>query len=88
MGKVVGNVVATIKTKSHQKQKLMVVQPVDEQGVPYADPIIAVDCAQSGVGDLVLIIEEGGSARDVMGDSEAAVDTIIVGVIDSFHVSE
>lgn len=65
----------------------MVVQPVDEKDQPYGAPIIAVDCAQAGIGDHVLLLEEGGSARQVMNDPKAAVDAIIVGIIDSLHVS-
>jgi len=82
MGKVLGNLVATVKTPSHHGLKLMAVQSVDANGVPHSDPFIAVDCAQAGVGDYVLIVEEGGSAREVMNRPDAAVDAIIVGIID------
>jgi len=87
LGKVIGNVVSTIKTESHLGQKLMVVQPVDERGDVYAAPIIAIDAAQAGVGDYVLVVEEGGSAREVMKHPKGAVDAIIVGVVDRFGES-
>ncbi|TXK74566.1 EutN/CcmL family microcompartment protein [Paenibacillus sp. N3.4] len=83
IAKVLGNIVATIKTQSHHGLKLMVVQSVDERGEPYSDPFIAVDCAQAGVGDIVLVVEEGGSAREVMKRPEGAVDAVIVGIIDA-----
>jgi len=60
LGIVLGCVVSTVKTESHHGYKLLVVQAVDDEGRPDADPVIAVDCAQSGVGDLVLLVEEGG----------------------------
>jgi len=88
LGKIIGNVVSTIKTESHRGRKLMVVQPVDERGSGYGTPLIAVDAAHAGIGDTVLIVEEGGSARDIMGDPNGAVDAIIVGVVDSYGAEE
>jgi len=82
MGIVLGNLVATVKTPSHYGLKLMVVRPVDASGAMHSDPFIAVDYAQAGVGDYVLVVEEGGSAREVINRPDAAVDAIIVGVID------
>lgn len=82
LAKVVGHVVSTVKTISHQRSKLMVVQPIDLDGHPNADSLIAVDGVQSGIGDYVLVVEEGGSARQVMKNNEAAVDAIIVGIVD------
>lgn len=88
LGKVLGNIVATVKTESHIGQKLMIVQPINEELIAYSHPIIAVDCAQSGIGDLVLLVEEGGSAREVIGNPNAAVDAVIVGVIDGLYVTQ
>ncbi|MCD8510749.1 MAG: EutN/CcmL family microcompartment protein [Bacillus sp. (in: Bacteria)] len=85
LAKVIGNVVATVKTPSHKNQKLMVVEPVDEAGNVIGDSFIAVDGSQAGVGDTVLIIEEGGSARQVMGNPDGAVDAIIVGIVDKLE---
>lgn len=85
LAKVIGNVVATVKTPSHKNQKLMVVEPVDEAGNAIGDSFIAVDGSQAGVGDTVLVIEEGGSARQIMGNPEGAVDAIIVGIVDKLE---
>ena len=82
LAKVIGNVVSTIKTDSHHQLKLMVVVPVDEKGQSVADSFIAVDHAQAGIGDYVLVLEEGGSARQLLENPRGAVDAIIVGVID------
>lgn len=82
LAKVIGNVVSTVKTESHLKCKLMVVQPVDLDGNPIGDSVIAVDGVSAGVGETVLIVEEGGSARDVMRNPQGAYDTVIVGIVD------
>ncbi|MBU5441261.1 MULTISPECIES: EutN/CcmL family microcompartment protein [unclassified Paenibacillus] len=84
LGRVLGNIVATVKTGSHHGCKLMVVEPVDERGNSCGDPFIAVDCSHAGEGDLVLVVEEGGSAREAMKRPDAAVDAVIVGVVDRF----
>ncbi|MBO1005826.1 EutN/CcmL family microcompartment protein [Pseudogracilibacillus auburnensis] len=85
LAKVIGHVVSTVKTDSHQHLKLMVVSPVDHKGQAVADSFIAVDHAQAGIGDFVLIMEEGGSARQLLENPEGAVDAIIVGVVDNIE---
>jgi microcompartment protein CcmK/EutM len=85
LAKVVGNVVATIKTPSHQNKKLMVVIPVDASGNEYGEPIIAIDRFQAGVGDYVLVLEEGGSARDILEDPKGSFDAVIAGIVDRLN---
>jgi ethanolamine utilization protein EutN len=82
LARVIGNIVSTIKTPSHNGQKLMVVEPVDMNGKAIGDSFVAVDAAQAGIGDIVIIIEEGGSAREILKKPDAAVDAIIVGIVD------
>ncbi len=82
IARVIGNIVSTIKTQSHRSQKLMVVEPIDTDGMVIGDSFIAIDAAQAGIGDIVLIIEEGGSAREILNKKDAAVDAIIAGIID------
>lgn len=85
LAKVTGHVVSTVKTVSHQQLKLMVVRPVDHKGQFVADSFIAVDHAQAGIGDFVLVMEEGGSARQLLENPDGAVDAIIVGVVDKIE---
>ncbi|WP_223590449.1 EutN/CcmL family microcompartment protein [Neobacillus bataviensis] len=82
LAKVVGNVVSTIKTPSHQSKKLMVVIPVDAAGKEFGEPIIAFDRFHAGVGDYVLLLEEGGSARDILEDPKGSFDAVIAGIVD------
>jgi microcompartment protein CcmK/EutM len=82
LAKVIGNVVSSIKTPSHNGLKFMVVEPIDMNGKAIGDSFMAVDAAQAGIGDIVLILEEGGSARDILKKPDAAVDAIIVGIVD------
>jgi len=47
---------------------------------------VAVDRAQAGVGDTVLIMAEGSSARDLFENQVAPVRTLVVGVIDFVEI--
>lgn len=82
LARVVGNVVSTIKTTSHQNKKLMVVIPIDANGKECGDAMIALDRFHAGVDDIVLILEEGGSARDILEDPKGAFDAVIAGIVD------
>ncbi|MEH7502672.1 EutN/CcmL family microcompartment protein [Neobacillus drentensis] len=85
LAKVVGNVVSTIKTPSHQNKKLMVVIPVDASGNECGDAMIAFDRFSAGAGDYVLVLEEGGSARDILGDPTGSFDAVIAGIVDRLY---
>lgn len=82
LAKVVGNIVATIKTDSHHSCKLLIVQPINDAGVEDGETLIAIDATQAGINDTVLVVEEGTSAREALRRPNVAVDAVIVGVVD------
>lgn len=88
LGKVVGNVVSTIKDRSHNGYKLMIVQFIDKDGNIASEEIIATDIANAGIGDTVLINDDGGAAQMVFEDDNVIIDYTIVGVIDSFSYND
>lgn len=88
IGRVVGNIHATIKKPCYQGRKLLLVQPVALDLTPLHDLIVAVDSVDAGEGDLVLVAQEGRAAADILGMKEVAVRSVVVGVIDHFDVAE
>jgi len=80
--RVVGEVVATVKHADLSAQKLLLVQPVDPDGNPKGQPMLAVDVVDAGVGDKVLVVDEGNSAAQVLRRPRGAIRTVVVGVID------
>ena len=84
VGRVVGEVVATIKHHELAGQKLLLVQPVTPDGSITGRVAIAVDSVQAGPGDLVLVADEGNSAAQVLRRSRGMVRTVIVGVVDEW----
>lgn len=88
IGKVVGTVVSTIKHPAFNAWKLLVVQPMHLPGGAVDDDFLAVDAAHAGVGDTVLICQEGNSTRQVIGTPNAPVRSSIVAVVDSLTIYE
>lgn len=82
IGRVVGNVVATVKIKEHENFKILIVRPIDTKGNFIATSVIALDTAQAGIGDCVLVLQEGGSISGIMNGEKMPVNALIVGVID------
>ena len=78
-----GNVVASIKHPIYRGQPLMLVRPIDEKGAAIGADFVAVDHAQAGPGDRVLVLTEGTGVRQILElGSQVPIRSIIVGVID------
>jgi ethanolamine utilization protein EutN len=48
--------------------------------------VIALDVVDAGVGDKVLVVQEGSSARKIFNDEKIPVQAVIVGVLDRVDV--
>ena len=86
LGKITGEVVATIQHPFYDGQRLMMVDRIDDQGASTGENVIAVDSVGAGPGETVLLIDEGNSARSIVRDATAPLRTIIVGIVDQIHV--
>ena len=88
IGKVIGDVVSTVKHPSLEAKKLLLVQPMRPDGKLEGEPIIAVDMVDSGIGDVVLIVDQGTAARQVLVMDYPTVRTLILGVVDRIDLPE
>jgi microcompartment protein CcmK/EutM len=89
IGRVSGTVVATIKNEIFVGRKLLVVDRLDLAGQPTAKYDIAVDMVQAGVGDLVLVLDEGNSARQIVDrEPDGAIRAVIVGIVDEVALED
>ena len=88
IGRVVGNLVSTQKHDKLQGAKLLLVQPLDVDGQPSGAAVLAIDSVDAGIGDRVLLVQEGKSAMQVLGRGLAAVDAAVVGVVDDVSLTE
>ncbi len=88
IGRVIGDVVATQKSPSHEGQKILVVQPLNLDGSDRGEAILALDAVDAGIGDKVLVTVEGWSAMTAVERPESPIDMSIIGVIDSIDLVE
>jgi ethanolamine utilization protein EutN len=83
IARVIGNVVATQKNERYAGARVMLCQPVTPEGAETGVALIALDAVDAGIGDMVLVVQEGWSASTTAtGKAGAAIDSAIVGVID------
>jgi microcompartment protein CcmK/EutM len=79
---VVGTIVAPVAHEFYAGEKLLLLQPEGVDGKPSGRVAVGIDRAQAGEGDKVLVMAEGSSARELAGDPNAPVRTVVVGVVD------
>jgi microcompartment protein CcmK/EutM len=83
LGKVIGNVVSTVMAPGYESKKLLIIQPVDPGGKPLGKSFLAVDTVQAGVGDLVITLDEGNSARALLKEPNSlTIKLVVAGIVD------
>jgi len=86
IARVVGTVVATQKNAKLEGAKLLLVQPLDPSGAAKGPTVIAIDSVSAGIGNRVLLVQDGKAAIQALGRGVAAVDAAVVGVIDAVEM--
>jgi ethanolamine utilization protein EutN len=89
LGRVTGTMVSSVKHPAYAGHKLLLVTPLDEHGRASGDEFVAVDDAQAGVGDTVLVLREGNGVRQILlGNPKGVLPILelIVGVVDAVDV--
>jgi len=82
LGTVIGHATSTIKHRSLKGWRLAVVQPLDVQREPEADPVIAVDKLAAAPGQTVILNTDGKGARELVGDEHSPVRYFVIGIVD------
>lgn len=90
MARVKGNVVTSHKVEKMKGRKMLIVEPVrvstdNSEIIGTGRSFVAVDTLGAGTGELV-VITQGSSSRMTSGTSDAPVDCVIIGIIDSVTV--
>lgn len=88
IGRVVGDVVATQKVPSHEGRKILLVQPLNLDGSDRGEAVLALDAADAGIGDRVLLTTEGFSAMTAVGRPNSPIDSAVIGVIDAVNLHD
>lgn len=85
VGKVAGTVVSTINIPLLDEHRLLLCDIEDIDGEP-AGYTICIDVVDAGMGETVLILDEGNSARQILGIDTGAIRAVVVGVVDELAI--
>ena len=87
LGIVRGNITSTVNHPFYDDRKLLIVDRTNEHFEPTGGYLIAIDTVSAGIGDRVLVLDEGNGARPVLADSTGPVRSVIVGIVDAISTS-
>jgi microcompartment protein CcmK/EutM len=85
LGRVVGNVVCTMKHPALDGHKLLIVQPLDRQGRDKGRAVVAIDSVGAGAGETVYWCR-GREASFPFLPAEVPTETTIVGIVDKVNI--
>ncbi|MBU0640671.1 MAG: EutN/CcmL family microcompartment protein [Planctomycetes bacterium] len=86
LGIVKGEIHSTINHSAYDSRRLLLVDRITPDGREDGNYLIAVAAVDAGVGQTVLMIDEGNSARQIVDDASAPIRSIIIGVVDEIDV--
>lgn len=82
LARVAGRITSTIHHGSMDGRTLLVLDKLGADGSPAGGYLIAVDRAGAGPGQVVLVLDEGNGARQVLGGADLAIRSVVVGIVD------
>ena len=83
LAKVVGTVVSTIASPIFEGRTLLLVDLLEPDGREAGGYLIAVDTVGAGAGETVLVLDEGSSARQIVGAAYGPLRAVVVGIVDA-----
>lgn len=84
VGRVMGNVVSTINHEFFDGERLLLVKLIDN-AQDTDDYLICTDVVGAGSDEVVLILDEGSSARTIYGIDTGPIRSVVVGIVDDIH---
>jgi len=85
LAKVIGTVVASAKTERVDGLKMLILQPLDLDGKPKGNYVVAFDAVGAGDGEVVLYVT-GSSARQTPTTDGRPADATIFAIVDTWDV--
>jgi len=88
LGRVIGTVVASVKSEGLDGVKFLIVQPLDKHQDDKGSPVVAADAvAMAGPGELVYYVASR-EAAEALEERFVPVDHAIVGLVDQVTLAE
>ena len=75
---------STVKYEKYRGYKLLKVRHLTLEGEMTGEELIALDAADAGIGDIVLVNNDGGAAQMITGDKTLIASVTICGVVDCY----
>ena len=85
LAKVIGTVVCEIKDSSIKNEKILMVQPLNDELLPSGEPYAAIDVVRAGVGDIVYVTLRAEASLALSAPLSPA-DAVITGIVDEVSV--
>ena len=85
LGMVMGSVVASAKSAKTDGLKMLIVQPLDLEGKPKGQYVVAFDAVGAGEGEVILYVT-GSSARQTPATDGRPADATIFAIVDTWDV--
>jgi ethanolamine utilization protein EutN len=82
LARVAGRVTSTIHHPSMDGRTLLLLDKLGADGAPAGGYLIAVDSAGAGPGQVVLVLDEGNGARQILGGVDLPIRSVVVGIVD------
>ena len=86
LARVIGDVVSTHRHEHLGHRKLLLVRRLDLEDREEGAEVIALDVIGVGVGEKVLVVQEGNAARTLFRDTKIPVQAVVVGVVDRVDI--
>ena len=86
--KVTGTIVSTQKNEHLNVHKILIAQPIDLDGTPIGRDMLVIDSVEAGVGDTVLVVQEGQGASQILKSKKVPVHSVVVAIVDGMDVVE
>lgn len=83
LGRVCGTIVCTIQHPFYEGRKQLIVRVCTPDGAFDGDRyVVAVDLVGAGVGETVVVLDEGNGARQLLDSKDGPVRSVVVGIVD------
>lgn len=86
LGTVKGEIYSTINHPDYDRRRILLVDRIRPDGSEDGSYLLAIDAVDAGVGQTVLMIDEGNSSRQVVGSSTAPIRSVIIGIVDAIEI--
>jgi ethanolamine utilization protein EutN len=82
LARIIGRATSTVKHPALNGWRLLLVEPLDINGRPEGEPLLAIDALGAGRGDVVMLTSDGASVREMMGTNNTPVRWAVLGIAD------